>query len=133
MISGESPFYAPDNPVTEADRYKQLAMEQGVAADKVITENKSVTIPDNVRSSLNLLDEQGVQCSSLILVNSPYTQRRGWIHFKKYLPDTVKIVRVNSDTIGKYHKDKWFANEDGVRTLANEFVKMKIATTLNTA
>lgn len=133
MISGGNPFYGSDNPLTEAERYKQLAVEQGIPGENIITENKSITIPDNVRSSLNLLDEQGVELGSIILVNSPYTQRRGWVHFKKYLPESVDVVRVNADTIERYHRDKWFSNEDGVRTLANEFVKMKVAATLNTA
>lgn len=133
MISGGMPFYGADEVLPEADRYKQLAIEAGVPAEAIITENRSITIPDNVRSSLNLLEAQGRTFSSIVLVNSPYSQRRGWAHFKKYLPDSVQVIRVNANTIEKYQRDKWFANEDGIRMMANEFVKLKVAVSLNTA
>jgi uncharacterized SAM-binding protein YcdF (DUF218 family) len=133
MISGGNPFYDSSNSLSEAERYQQLAVENGVPFRNIITEHNSITIPDNVRSSLNLLDQKEFNLGSIILVNSPYTQRRGWAHFKKYLPESVDIVRVNSATIEKYQKNNWYRNEDGIRTFANEFVKMKVAVTLNTA
>lgn len=134
MISGGSPFYKKDEQqVSEAEQYKDLAVTYGVLSENILVETKSFTIPDNVRSSLNLLDEMGRGFSSIILVNSPYVQRRGWVHFKKYLPDSIKIIRVNSATIDKYQKDSWFRNAEGIAVILNEFVKMKIAITLDTA
>lgn len=134
MISGGNPFYQKDEQrISEAERYRELAVDSGIPAEHIIVETKSITIPDNVRSSLNLLDEKGVSFSSIILVNSPYVQRRGWVHFKKYLPDSVKVIRVNSTTIDKYQKNNWFRNTDGIGVILNEFVKMKVAVTLDTA
>lgn len=133
MISGGNPYYDKSNSLSEAERYQQLAVEHGIPVKNIITEHSSITIPDNVRSSLNLLDQKEFNLGSIILVNSPYTQRRGWAHFKKYLPESVDTIRVNSATIDKYQKNNWYRNEDGIRTLANEFVKMKVAVTLNTA
>ena len=83
IISGGNPIYEQDKKVSEAERYKLVALEKGVPEKDIITESKSITIPDNVRSSLNLLDEKGIKFNSMILVNSPYVQRRGWCHFKK--------------------------------------------------
>ncbi len=133
LISGRGPYYAENQSVSEADIYRRIAMEQGIPSSALITEEESITIPDNVRSSLNLLDDKRVAYSSLILVNSPYVQRRGYAHFKKYLPDTVKLIRVNSGTGDQYKRDTWYKNEAGIDTVLSEYIKAKVAVSLNTA
>lgn len=119
--------------ITEAERYRDLAVKAGVHVEDILIETKSITIPDNVRSSLNMFDDTDFRVQSLIIVNSPYVQRRGWCLFKKYLPDTVKLVRRNCDTSEKFSRDGWFTNPEGIKVVLNEFIKMKIAMTLNTA
>lgn len=133
VISGGNPIYEQDKEIPEAERYKSVALEKGVPEKDTIAETKSISIPDNVRSSLNLLDEKSVRFNSMILVNSPYSQRRGWCHFKKYLPDEIRLIRVNSNTIPQYERSNWYKNEDGISVIINEFVKMKVAVILNTA
>lgn len=132
VFSGRSPAYE-KRETTEAETYRQYALERGVPDEAIIIETDSITIPDNVRSSLNLLDELGVTFRSLILVNSPYVQRRGWCHFRKYLPDDMKIIRQNCGTAPKFSRTEWFRTPDGIKTIANEFIKMKVAVSLNTA
>lgn len=132
MISGAGPFYEKNRKSTEAERYRDFAIRTGIAGKNIIIEKKSITIADNVRRSLNLLDKKGIGYESIILVNSPYTQRRGWVHFKKYLPDNIKLIRINCLTIEKYQKDNWYKNRDGIKIILSEFAKMKIAVILNT-
>lgn len=131
VFSGCSPIYQ-QKENSEAVKYKNFAIAQGVSESSIIVENNSITIPDNVRSSLNLLDKLKIKFKRLILVNSPYVQRRGWVHFKKYLPDGVRVYRVNSSCKPEYTKENWFKNEQGIQAILNEFVKMKIAVILNT-
>ena len=133
VISGGNPIYVQKTMKSEAEIYKNYALQKAVPKDAILIESKSLTIPDNVRSSLNMLDETNVNFSSIIIVNSPYSQRRGWAHFKKYLSDNIKIIRKNCSTIEKYSKDNWYKNEDGIRIYLNEFIKMKVAVLLNTA
>ncbi len=133
LVSGRGPSYGDTQVPTEAETYTRIAMEKGVPVDAIITEDQSITIPDNVRSSLNLLDKNGVSYSSIILVNSPYTQRRGWAHFKKYLPDSVRLVRVNSGTGDQYKRDTWYTNPTGIDVVLSEYFKAKVAVSLNTA
>lgn len=132
IISGGNPIYVQDNEMSEAGKYQAYALENGVPDDAIILEDKSITIPDNVRTSLNLLDEKGLPYSSFILVNSPYVQRRGWVLFKKYCEDNVKLTRVNCGTLEKFQRDQWYKNEDAIKVVIGEFFKMKIAVTLNT-
>ena len=133
VISGGMPIYEKERRVTESEIYKKYALEQGIAENTIVTEDTSISIPDNVRSSLNLLDNKGIAFKSVALVNSPYCQRRGWAHFKKYLPDSTKMVRANAQTVPKYSKNEWYMHEDGIRVMLNECIKMKIAVILNTA
>ncbi len=133
FVSGRGPSYGDTQAPTEAETYARIAMEKGVPAEAIITEDQSITIPDNVRSSLNLLDKNGESYSSIILVNSPYTQRRGWAHFKKYLPDGVTLFRVNSGTGEQYKRDTWYTNPTGIDVVLSEYFKAKVAVSLNTA
>lgn len=133
MLSGGHPSYKSNPIVSEAEIYKEFALEKGIPDSNIITEDKSITMPDNVKRSLNLLDEKAIHPHNIILVNSPYNQRRGWAHFKKYTPKGVKLIRVNCKTGPKYSKENWYKNEDGIRAVINSFVKMKIAVILNSA
>jgi uncharacterized SAM-binding protein YcdF (DUF218 family) len=133
VISGGAPFYGSDHPQSEGDRYREVALNAGVPANAIFVENKSVTLPDNIRTTLNIFDEQGISYKSYILVNSPYVQRRGWAVFKKYLPDGVSLIRVNSETADVYGRAQWFKSEQGIKTILNEFVKLKVAIILETA
>lgn len=132
VVSGKGPYYA-ENEITEAEIYAKIATENGVPEDSIIIEDASITIPDNVRSSLNLLDEKGISYDSVILVNSPYTQRRGWAHFKKYVPDSVRLTRVNCGTGEQYKHDTWYKNPTGIDVIVGEYLKAKVAVSLNTA
>lgn len=132
LFSGHGPIYEPDRPV-EAIEYCNLAIREGVPREAIVLEPQSITIPDNVRRSLNLLDQLKVDFKKVILVNSPHVQRRGWCHFKKYLPDKIKLFRVNCLSKPEYQRDNWFKTEAGIRIVLNEFIKMRAAVILNTA
>lgn len=132
VFSGHGPFTGRTE-ITEAEMYRDLAVKAGVPLADILLEAKSITIPDNVRSSLNLFDEIGFKPKSIILVNSPYAQRRGWSLFRKYLPESVGLIRRNCGTGEKFSRRGWFTNPEGIKVVANEFIKMKIAVTLNTA
>lgn len=133
LISGKGPIYESGEGMYEAETMKNFAIADGLPVESILIEKNSISIPDNVKSSLNYLDSIGLGFSSLILVNSPFAQRRGWAHFKKYLPDSMKIYRVNSGVGEKYSKDAWFKSEEGIKVIINEYIKMKVATVLNTA
>jgi hypothetical protein len=70
---------------------------------------------------------------SIILVNSSYTQRRGWAIIKKHLPDSVRLYRVNSGTGEQYTRENWYKQENTLRVVLNEFIKMRASVVYNTA
>lgn len=133
MISGSNPIYKEHERISEAERYAKIALKAGIPQEALILEAGAITLADNVRRSLNLLDEKNVSYERLILVNSPFVQRRGWAFFSKYLTDEVKIIRANSDTKEAYSRKTWWKNEEGLRVVLNEYIKLKVAVLLNTA
>jgi hypothetical protein len=132
VLSGRSSFSSSAEQ-SEAEIYKAYAIQQGVPETAILTETQSITVPDNVRSSLNLFDELSIQPKTILLVNSPYVQRRGWCLFKKYTEDNVRIIRQNCGTAERFSRELWYRTEEGIRVVANEYIKMKIAQVLNTA
>jgi len=130
LFSGGSPIYNKTKP--EAETYREIALEAGVPDKDILLEINSITLPDNVRSSLNLLDDMGFTYKTIVLVNSPYAQRRGFGHMQKYTPEGVKILRVNSPTRAGLREDDWFTNEEGVKYVLHEYGKIWIALTTNT-
>ena len=133
MMSGGNAIYAQHKDKTEAEIYRDIAIGSGVPVEAIIVESTSITVPDNVRVSLNLLDEMGIQVDSFTLVNSPYTQRRGWALFKKHVPDKVTLYRVNCDTKPEFSRDQWYQQENTMRVVLSEFMKMRASVVYNTA
>lgn len=133
LVSGGNAIYAQDRATTEADIYAGIMLDAGVPPDAIIRETKSITVPDNIRVSLNLLDSMGQSVSSLILVNSPYTQRRGWAIFRKHLPDDVRLYRLNCDTKPEFSRGQWYKQEATFRVVVSEFMKMRASVVYNTA
>lgn len=133
IVSGRGPFYTEGNTSTEAELYAEFALKAGVPQQALIIEKESITIPDNVRRTLNLMDAQGMPYTSFVIVNSPYAQRRGWCVWKKHTGEHVTIHRVNSATGEKFAPHQWYKNEDGLRVVLGEFIKLRNTMAFNDA
>ncbi len=132
IFTGRGPHYEKSNK-SEALAHSEFAIQNGIDAGLIIIEDSSITTPDNIRSTLNMLDSKKYTYKSFILVNSPYCQRRGWCTFQKYIPESVVLYRVNSSSSEKFDKLNWYKNEDGIRVILGEYVKLRNALTFNDA
>lgn len=132
MLSGGNPFYDQQT-LSEAEKYRDIAIQKGVDPKNIILETTSITIPDNVGASLNQLKANNISIKSWILVNSPYSQRRGYGVFQKHTESFVKLYRVNCATSVPYSREQWFKNPDGIKVVFNELVKLKFTVIFNTA
>ncbi len=123
VISGKCPFYQLDKfEVSEAETLEKYALKHGVPKEDIILEKESITVPDNVKRSLNLLEERSIPHKSIILVNSPFSQRRGWSHFSKMSKRGTKLIRSNTDTVSEqYSRDGWYQSEAGAKVIVKEF------------
>ena len=133
MISGGQPSYIQEEREPEALRHKRFAIEQGVPEKDIIVETKSISIPGNVKSSLNLLEKENIPFSTVILVNSPFASHRGFCHFKKFSPEEISFYKVNCFASEPFAAGSWYAHETGIRTIIKEFFSMKMGVITNTA
>lgn len=132
MVSGGNPFYDQQS-ISEAEKYRDIAIQKGVKPNDIILETSSITVPDNVGASLNQLKASNISIKSWILVNSPYSQRRGYAVFQKHTETDVQLYRVNCPTAQVYSREQWFKNAEGIKVVFNELVKLKLTVIFNTA
>lgn len=83
----------------EAQVFSKIMVAAGVPADKIIVEDKSTNTGENVRFTWELLQKQGLQFNSLLLVQKPYMERRTYATFKKQWPDPSTEITVTSPII----------------------------------
>ncbi len=92
---------------SNAEAMKRLAVKIGVPADKILVEKESRNTFDNAKFTRDLLDDNNIQ--SIILVTSPYHQRRASLTFNRYLGDSAKIVN-HSAADSAWRKNGWWNN-----------------------
>lgn len=133
IISGGQPYFTEEK-MPEAVTLARHAISLGVPRESILIEPNSVTIPDNVKTSLNMMDNFGIDYGSIITVIAWFAQRRAWSYLMKFSPKATKVYRVNTiiDS-GRLSKSEWYKNEFGLKVIFNEFVKLWVSVRLNTA
>lgn len=78
-------------PAFSVFKLKQIALEQGVPADRIITDDESEGTYQHARAVQAIARQKGWR--SLILVTSPYHSRRAaWIFKKVLADDKIKVI-----------------------------------------
>jgi uncharacterized SAM-binding protein YcdF (DUF218 family) len=89
-------------PRGEAVHYRERALELGVPSSAILVEPQARNTGDNIRFSRELLEETGVDVSSVLLISKPYEERRAYATARKLWPD-VEIVSASSPmTLNEY-------------------------------
>ena len=89
-------------PDPEANRFAQIAMEQGVPEDRILIENRSTNTGENVQFTREMLAARGIDPASFILVQKPYMERRAFATFNKVWPGKVVMVTSPRLTLDEY-------------------------------
>jgi len=82
---------------TEAELFAKIAVQKGVPAKDILIENYSTNTGENVLFTRRLLQQNGLDPQSFILVQKPYMERRTYATFQKQWPG--KIISVTSPQI----------------------------------
>ncbi|MFE1990005.1 YdcF family protein [Streptomyces parvulus] len=89
-------------PRGEAVHYRERALELGVPSSAILVEPRARNTGDNIRFSRELLEEAGVNVSSVLLISKPYEERRAYATARKLWPD-VEIISASSPmTLNEY-------------------------------
>lgn len=125
-ISGGHPIYQEFEP--EALTFKKWAIDNGVPENCIYTEPNSITIADNARRSLNLMDEMNINFNKMTMIISWYAQKRAWMTMEKYVPVGTQLININAlmEPDNQVSPKKWYESDYGINIIFNEFLKMRI-------
>lgn len=89
-------------PRGEAVHYRERAIELGVPSSDVLVEPRARNTGENIRFSKALLEEAGVEVSSVLLISKPYEERRAYATACKAWPEVEIISASTPMTLNEY-------------------------------
>ncbi|WP_369272179.1 YdcF family protein [Streptomyces sp. R11] len=89
-------------PRGEAVHYQERALELGVPSAAVLVESRARNTGENIRFSRELLEESGIEVSSVLLISKPYEERRAYATARKLWPDVEIISASTPMTLDEY-------------------------------
>ncbi len=117
--SSEDPASLPS-----AEIMKREAVRLGVPVDRVLTEPSSATTKENATRVSDIL--RGYQITRVILVTSPYHQRRASILFERQLEGTSITFRNYPARDDEWDPSLWWASEPSRSLTLVELAKLGV-------
>ena len=126
LISGGVLFDKDAGKMTEAEYFRDIAIQKGVPDKKILIENKASNTGENFQLAGDLLKQQGLDLHKFILVQKPYMERRTYatgmvqwkgkklilasekISFKEYLEKGIPRDRVLNTMVGDLQRIKFY-------------------------
>lgn len=105
---------------SNAAAMKAIAVSEGVPARNILVEEESANTEQNALFSSKIIKNQ--QAKSIILVTSPYHQRRANLNFKDALGPGVEIIN-HSATDSSWRKNSWWTQDYTVQLTLSELQK----------
>lgn len=131
VISGHGPAYL-THTQSEAARMAEVAVREGVPEPALILEPDAITIPDNVKRSLDLFEKNTFQPSKLLIVASPFVLRRCMMEWYKLTPWDIEVIPVASDSMSHdLTREGWTTTSRGIRVVLNEYAKLVFETKMD--
>lgn len=93
---------------SEAETFAEIAKMSGVPSEAILLETESTNSGENVRFTEQRLKEEGKNCSSFILVQKPFMERRAIATFEKQWQSPYSHLQVSSTA----HPFFEYINED---------------------
>jgi len=73
--------------ISEAEIYKQIAIENGIDGNKILIENKSTNTGNNFRFSIKIIEEANITDDKILIVHSKFSERRTLATAKAIITD----------------------------------------------
>ncbi|MFI2377909.1 YdcF family protein [Streptomyces sp. NPDC018964] len=89
-------------PRGEAVHYRERALELGVPSEAILVEPHARNTGENIRFSRKLLEESGVEVSSVLLISKPYEERRAYATARKLWPEVEVVSASTPMTFAEY-------------------------------
>lgn len=109
---------------SNADAMREIAVEVGVPPDMILVEEESYNTRENAVLSSQLVE--ALEHERIILVTSPYHQRRTYIEFRNELREDIDIVN-HSAPDQRWSRRFWWRNSFGRNITVSEIPKVLYA------
>ncbi|HHF0507882.1 TPA: YdcF family protein [Vibrio antiquarius] len=111
---------------SEAETFAEIAKMSGVPSEAILLETESTNSGENVRFTEQRLKKEGKHCSSFILVQKPFMERRAIATFEKQWQSPYSQIQVSSTA----HPFFEYINEDMplmmvLKALMEDFSRVK--------
>lgn len=124
VISGHGPFYA-NHTQSEAERMAEVATNESVPRSALLLEPEAITIPDNVKRTLDLFEKVEFRPTKLLIVASPFVLRRCAMDWYRFTPWDIQAIPIASDSISPdLTREGWTTTLRGIRVVLNEYAKL---------
>ncbi len=102
-----------------------VAIEKGVPLKTLLLEEHSVTLPDNVKRTLDLLESIPWQLASLTIVATNFVLQRARMDWYKFTPWDIQIKAIAAHPQSlKFTEDGWYKDSESIALVLNEYAKL---------
>lgn len=112
-------------PQPEADMFAQVAITSGVAHRDILVENESANTGENVLFTRKLIERQGLDIHSFLLVHKPYMERRAYATFRKLWLEKDAIVSSPPISLTKYPTEQ-IPMEEVINIMVGDFQRILV-------
>ncbi|MGW1478896.1 YdcF family protein [Streptomyces rubiginosohelvolus] len=89
-------------PRGEAVHYRERAVELGVPGSAVLVEPRARNTGENIRFARDVLEKEGVEVASVLLISKPYEERRAYATARKLWPEVEIVSASTAMTLDEY-------------------------------
>jgi len=111
---------AAEGDISNASAMKNIAIRKGVPAQAILLEEDSKTTEENAVDVARIIKSENIK--SIILVTSPYHQRRAYEAFRDALGKNFKIIN-HSAKDSQWRKANWWSNSEARFLTIGEILK----------
>lgn len=109
-------------PVSDAMEMKQVAMKVGIPSRHIILEEKATNTYENALFVRRIVVKKHFK--NIILVTSPYHQRRVYETFKKVFGNRPIMLQNAPSIFGRWQYYTWWKYKGGIRLTISEYLKL---------
>jgi uncharacterized SAM-binding protein YcdF (DUF218 family) len=107
--------------VSNAAAMRSIALVAGVPSSSILIEEDSVDTYENAQNTARIITENNIK--SIILVTSPYHQRRAKIEFQRALGKDFKIINYSASD-ENWRRSAWWKNNYSLNLTLSELQKV---------
>ena len=109
---------------SEWEFLKSVGVKLGVPEDKILKEDKASHTFENAEFSWRVIKENKLSVKKVILVCKAYHSRRALLTYQSIFPKDIEFFVVSVPDKGEIRKDNWFMDEDKIKKVMGEVVKI---------